>query len=58
MGSYNYFGFAENTGKCADDAEHAVIDCGLGICSSRHELGLFVVFCSGVLVFAFYRKVK
>jgi len=43
MGSYNYFGFAENTGKCADEAEHAVIDCGLGVCSSRHELGLFVV---------------
>jgi len=42
MGSYNYLGFAQNFGKCADDAETAVNSCGLGICSSQHELGAYV----------------
>ena len=39
MGSYNYLGFAQNSGECADQAERAVHDRGLGVCSSRHEIG-------------------
>jgi len=41
MGSYNYLGFAQNSGECADKAERAVHRCGLDVCSSRHELGMF-----------------
>jgi len=43
MGSYNYLGFSQNSGTCADEAELAVYNCGVGMCSSRHELGAFVV---------------
>lgn len=39
MGSYNYLGFAENNGKCADEAEVATKKYGVGVCSSRHEIG-------------------
>jgi serine palmitoyltransferase len=40
MGSYNYLGFAQTTGPCADDAEHVTLTQGVGVCSSRHELGM------------------
>jgi serine palmitoyltransferase len=39
MGSYNYLGFAENSGKCADDSTVATITYGSGIGSTRHEIG-------------------
>ena len=39
LGSYNYLGFAENVGPCAQAAEQAVHKFGLGGCSSRHEYG-------------------
>lgn len=39
MGSYNYLGFAENRGRCADESEQATAKYGPGICSTRHELG-------------------
>jgi len=39
MGSYNYLGFAENSGPCADDSERATRNIGLGVCGTRHELG-------------------
>jgi len=39
MGSYNYLGFAEAEGPCAAESQNAVVDLGLGTCSSRHELG-------------------
>lgn len=39
MGSYNYLGFAENNGPCADASEEATKTYGLGVCSTRHELG-------------------
>ena len=39
MGSYNYLGFAQPTGACADDAERTTREIGLSVCSSRHELG-------------------
>ncbi|XP_028513862.1 serine palmitoyltransferase 2 [Exaiptasia diaphana] len=39
LGSYNYLGFAENEGACAESAEQAVIESGLASCSTRHEYG-------------------
>ncbi|CAB0003214.1 unnamed protein product [Nesidiocoris tenuis] len=40
LGSYNYLGFAEATGKCADDTISIVKGKhGLATCSSRHEYG-------------------
>ena len=39
MGSYNYLGFAENTGLRANDVRKAIEQQGVGLCSSRHELG-------------------
>ncbi|XP_066533822.1 serine palmitoyltransferase 2b [Hoplias malabaricus] len=39
MGSYNYLGFAENSGPCADAASEATIKYGVGVCGTRHEMG-------------------
>ena len=39
LGSYNYLGFAENSGSCAEAAIEAVKTYGAGVCSSRHEVG-------------------
>lgn len=39
MVSYNYLGFAENKGPCAEAAEAAVHEYGVSVCSSRNELG-------------------
>ncbi|XP_030627598.1 serine palmitoyltransferase 2b isoform X2 [Chanos chanos] len=41
MGSYNYLGFAENTGLCADAATECTVKYGVAVCSSRHEMGNF-----------------
>jgi serine palmitoyltransferase len=39
MGSYNYLGFAENSGKCAHDSADAVRQYGVAACVPRQELG-------------------
>jgi serine palmitoyltransferase len=39
LGSYNYLGFAENTGPCADAAYQSTLDYGAGTCSPARELG-------------------
>lgn len=39
LGSYNYLGFAENTGPCAENAIKTIQENGLAMCSSRRELG-------------------
>lgn len=39
MGSYNYLGFAENTGACYDAAVEATHMYGAGVGSTRCELG-------------------
>lgn len=39
MASYNYLGLAETTGPCAESAAVAAAKYGIGVCSSRHELG-------------------
>ena len=38
LASYNYLGFAEQTGACADAAVSATKHLGLGVCSSEHRL--------------------
>ncbi len=39
LGSYNYLGFAQSTGVCADDSERAIREHGVAFCSPRRELG-------------------
>uniref|UniRef100_A0A8C7FLV0 Serine palmitoyltransferase, long chain base subunit 2b n=1 Tax=Oncorhynchus kisutch TaxID=8019 RepID=A0A8C7FLV0_ONCKI len=39
MGSYNYLGFAENTGRCADAATESTHHYGIGVGSTRYEMG-------------------
>lgn len=39
MGSYNYLGFAENVGTCADAAVEATQMYGAGVGSTRCEIG-------------------
>uniref|UniRef100_A0A673K7A9 serine C-palmitoyltransferase n=1 Tax=Sinocyclocheilus rhinocerous TaxID=307959 RepID=A0A673K7A9_9TELE len=39
MGSYNYLGFAENTGTCADAASECTVKYGVGVSSTRQEIG-------------------
>lgn len=39
MGSYNYLGFAENTGACADAALECTKQYGAGVSSTRSEMG-------------------
>ncbi|CAD5110954.1 DgyrCDS309 [Dimorphilus gyrociliatus] len=39
MGSYNYLGFAENSGPCAQESKNAIEKYGCSIAASRRELG-------------------
>jgi serine palmitoyltransferase len=39
LGSYNYLGFAQSSGPCAEDSGEAIKSHGCGICSPRQELG-------------------
>lgn len=39
LGSYNYLGFAENTGPCADSVAEVTLKCGVGVASTRQEIG-------------------
>lgn len=39
MGSYNYLGFAENSGTCADAALESTQKYGVGVGSTRCEIG-------------------
>ncbi|XP_052009826.1 serine palmitoyltransferase 2-like isoform X2 [Xyrauchen texanus] len=39
LGSYNYLGFAENTGSCAAAAGEVTVKCGVGVASTRQEMG-------------------
>lgn len=39
MGSYNYLGFAEKTGACADAAVESTQKYGAGVGSTRCEIG-------------------
>lgn len=39
LGSYNYLGFAANTGPCAENSIQTIHDYGLAMCSPRCEYG-------------------
>ena len=39
MGSYNYLGFAQNAGPCAEYVKENIPKYGCGVGSYRHELG-------------------
>ncbi|XP_030069829.1 serine palmitoyltransferase 2 [Microcaecilia unicolor] len=39
MGSYNYLGFAQNTGVCEEAASKVLKQYGAGVCSTRQEMG-------------------
>ena len=39
MGSYNYLGFAENTGPRTESVEKVLREDGVGVSSCRHEIG-------------------
>lgn len=39
LGSYNYLGFAENSGKCAIESVSALNEYAVATCSTRQELG-------------------
>ncbi|CAF4534492.1 unnamed protein product, partial [Rotaria magnacalcarata] len=39
LGSYNYLGFAENRGPCAEQAMSAIEAYGIATCSTDQELG-------------------
>lgn len=39
MGSYNYLGFAENSGACLEAAAKATVEYGVGVSSTRQEIG-------------------
>lgn len=39
MGSYNYLGFARNSGFCADASADILQQYGGGVCSTRQEMG-------------------
>ncbi|XP_038606360.1 serine palmitoyltransferase 2 isoform X2 [Tachyglossus aculeatus] len=39
MGSYNYLGFAQNTGMCEEAAAKVLQEYGVGVCSTRQEIG-------------------
>ena len=39
LGSYNYLGFAEKSGPCAEASIETIKKYGVGVCSSRQEVG-------------------
>lgn len=39
MGSYNYLGYAENSGFCKEAVSKVLSRCGTGVCSTRQEMG-------------------
>jgi len=39
LGSYNYLGFAENSGPCSNQAIKSIEQYGVSTCSTRRELG-------------------
>ncbi|XP_022332551.2 serine palmitoyltransferase 2-like isoform X1 [Crassostrea virginica] len=39
LGSYNYLGFSQNEGPCAEAVEKIVLKYGVGTCASRQEMG-------------------
>ena len=44
LASYNYLGFAENSGPCSEAAEQAVCRYGVAGCSPRNEYGERIIY--------------
>ena len=44
LASYNYLGFAENSGPCSEAAEQAVRRYGVAGCSPRNEYGERIIY--------------
>ncbi len=42
LGSYNYLGFAENKGVCAQESIESLKKYSVANCSSRQEFGIFI----------------
>jgi len=43
LGSYNYLGFAESGGPCVEDVVQRIMENGLSVCSSRKDLGNYLL---------------
>lgn len=39
LGSYNYLGFAENSGPCTEEVKKTMSSCGVACCSARGDYG-------------------
>ena len=50
MGSYNYLGFAQNEGPCADAVHEGTKYLGCGVSSARHEMGIFFLILTDLLL--------
>lgn len=44
LGSYNYLGFAQNFGPCAQQSLKCIQNFGIGTCSTRQEFGRNIKF--------------
>ena len=51
LGSYNYLGFAESTGSCAEESIETLKNLGCASCSTRLELGTNLQFIKTKIVF-------
>ena len=54
LGSYNYLGFAQTTGPCADAAIKAIYDYGVGSNSARRDYGIIIAMNSLIVVICRY----
>lgn len=43
LGSYNYLGFAENSGRCAKESIEAIREYSVANCSPRQEFGIKLI---------------
>ena len=44
MGSYNYLGFSENKGSCAEASIESIRKYGCGVAGSRHDIGKVMLY--------------
>lgn len=58
MGSYNYLGFAENRGSCADAAADVTLKHGVGVSSTRQEMGVCLFSIGYLHIIGFYSPLK
>ena len=56
LGSYNYLGFAENRGPCADASKEATYKYGAAVCSSRRDFGEILYFIQLSVLYIWLRN--